>query len=198
MSNKFRSAKWLEKNGFAPQVYLFRNIESGQVVYSQLPHLNNYQIKQQFKRPNWENKKPTKRRDIWQIMAVADFESFDKAVVAYNGLVELRYMRDVTKRKEAESMRKRNSDGNIWYSAQFRPSYSQESIADLSAVVDEFKFKTKIYWEDIWRKGDDKYWNLDLAQHLEFPQKILVDRSVILNELRENSRISKFKRNSKD
>lgn len=37
MSNRYRPASWLRKNEFAPQVFLFRNMESGQVLYSQLP-----------------------------------------------------------------------------------------------------------------------------------------------------------------
>lgn len=40
MSRQFRNSNWLKTNGFAPQVYLFRNIESGQVIYSQLPHVS--------------------------------------------------------------------------------------------------------------------------------------------------------------
>lgn len=182
MASKFRSPAWLKYNGFAPRVYLFHNKESGQVIYSQLPHLSNYQIKVQFKRPNWENKKPTKRRDIWDIMCVAEFADHDAALKLYNGLVELRYMREISKRKEAEALRRRNKDGNIWYSGQFRPTYSQESVLDLSTVIDEFKLPATVYWENLWRKGDDKYWNLDLAIHKELPL-ILLNRSVILKEL---------------
>ncbi|CDK28359.1 unnamed protein product [Kuraishia capsulata CBS 1993] len=187
MSNKFRSVKWLVNNNYAPQVYLFRNIESGQVAYSQLPHINTYQLKTQWWRPNWENRKPSKRRDIWRVMAVATFEDHEKALKAYNALVELRYMREVTKRKEAESLRKRNSDGNIWYYAQYRPTYSMESVADLSEVIDQFKFKTKIHWEDIWRKGEDKHWSAELAEHIELPKFNPRERFAVLDQLREET-----------
>ncbi|VEU22958.1 DEKNAAC104016 [Brettanomyces naardenensis] len=185
MSTKFRNAHWLKTNGFAPQVYLFRNIESGQVIYSQIPHVNNYQIKQQFFRPNWENKKPSKRRDLWRPMAVAEFEDYQRAIQAYHGLVELRYMREVSKRKEAEALRRRNEYQQIWYSGQYRPTWSQEAASDLSAVVDEFQLKTKIYWDTLWRKGDDKRWNEELVEHVEMDQVSPRDKLVVLDEIRE-------------
>ncbi|GMF06850.1 unnamed protein product [[Candida] boidinii] len=186
MSRQFRNSNWLKTNGFAPQVYLFRNIESGQVIYSQLPHVSDYQIKQQFFRPNWENRKPNKRRDLWRPMAVATFETHSKAVQAYHGLVELRYMREVSKRKEAESLRKRNEYHQIWYSSQYRPTWSQESVSDLSTIIDELKLECKVHWDTLWRKGDDKYWNEELSQHFEMDQVSPREKFVILDELRKN------------
>lgn len=34
---RFRHSKWLHARGFGPDVFLFRNLESGQVMYTQLP-----------------------------------------------------------------------------------------------------------------------------------------------------------------
>ncbi|KAI0463854.1 hypothetical protein LJB42_002862 [Komagataella kurtzmanii] len=188
MSTKLRSAKWIQKNGFAPQVFLFRNIETNQVLYSQLPHISDYQIKQQFWRPNWQDRKPQKRRDIWRCMAVADFHNYDNALKAYHALVELRYLRQVTKKEEAMAMRRRNKDGNIWYSAQFRPVHSQEAVADLSTVIDEFNMPSKIYWESLWRRGDEKYWNKDLTTHEEMDLRDPRFRTVVLNDIKEKSK----------
>ena len=185
MASKFRNTFWLKENGFAPQIYLFRNIESGQVIYSQTPHVTKYQIKQQFFRPNWENRKPSKRRDLWRPLAVAQFQDYQQTVQAYHALVELRYMREVSKRKEAEAMRKRNIYNQIWYSGQYRPTWSQEAVADLSTVVDEFKFKTKIYWDSLWRKGEDKYWNKEFVQHEEMDQVGTREKFVLLDEIRK-------------
>ncbi|QPG74377.1 hypothetical protein FOA43_001704 [Brettanomyces nanus] len=187
MASKFRNANWLKVNGFAPQIFLFRNIESGQVIYSQTPHVGKYQIKQQFFRPNWENRKPSKRRDLWRPMAVAEFENYQKAIQAYHALVELRYMREVSKRKEAETLRRRNEYQQIWYSGQYRPTWSQEATSDLSTVVDEFKLKTKIYWDSLWRKGQDKCWNTELVQHTEMDQMSPRDKFVVLDEIREKA-----------
>ncbi|ODV59165.1 mitochondrial 54S ribosomal protein mL67, partial [Ascoidea rubescens DSM 1968] len=170
MATRFRRPGWLRKNGYAPQVFLFRNIESGQVLYSQLPKFSDYQIKRLFQRPNWENKRPSTRRDIWRIMAVANFENYERAVAAYEALVEIRHMREVTKRKEAEALRKRNEFGNIWFSGQFRPGYTQEAVADLSSVIETLKYRTTVFWEDYWRKGDGKYWSSKLSRHHELPR----------------------------
>lgn len=185
MATKFRRPTWLKENGFAPQIFLFRNIESGQVVYSQLPHITPYQIKQQFFRPNWENRKPTKRRDLWRPMAVAQFQTYQQAVQAYHGLVELRFMREVSKRKDAEKLRRRNEYHQIWYSGQYRPTWSQEAASDLSTIVDELGLKTKIYWDTLWRKGDDKYWNKDLVQHVEMERLSPREKFVVLDEIRK-------------
>lgn len=185
MATKFRNSHWLKTNDFAPQVFLFRNIETGQVIYSQTPHVTKYQIKQQFFRPNWENRKPGKRHDIWRPLAVAQFSNYQDAIQAYHGLVELRYMREVSKRKEAESLRKRNEWRQIWYSGQYRPTFTMESTADLSTVIDEFKFKDcKIYWDGLWWKGDSKLWN-ETIEHLDMERFGRREKFVILDEIRE-------------
>jgi len=185
MATKFRTAFWLRENEFAPQIYLFRNIESGQVIYSQTPHVTKYQIKQQFFRPNWENKNPSKRRDLWRPLAVAQFQNYEQTIRAYHALVELRFMREVTKKKEAEAMRKRNIYNQIWYSGQYRPTWSQEAAADLSTVIDTLNFKTKIYWDSLWRKGEDKHWNNDLVEHKEMEQVGAREKFVVLDEIRK-------------
>lgn len=185
MASQFRNSFWLKSNGFAPQVFLFRNIESGQVVYSQTPHVTKYQIDQQFFRPNWENRKPSKRRDLWRPMAVAQFDDYSKAVQAYHALVELRYMREVPKRKEAESLRRRNEYRRIWHSGQYRPTWAQEAASDLSTVVDEFGLNTKIYWDSLWRKGGDECWNTDLVEHVEMDQVSPREKFVVLDEIRK-------------
>ncbi|KAG7699174.1 hypothetical protein KL930_002039 [Ogataea haglerorum] len=183
MATKFRQPQWLKSNGFAPHVYLFRNIESGQVMYSQTPHITKYQIQQQSFRPNWENRKPSKRRDLWRPMAVAQFDTHEKAVRAYNALVELKYMRQVSKRKEAEALRKRNQFQQIWYFGQYRPTWAQESVSDLTTVLDELKLSSKIYWDSLWRKGDDKYWKDLQVEHDELDKVSPREKFVALNEV---------------
>lgn len=165
---KFRDATWLKNNGFGPDVYLFRNLESGQVLYTQLPYPQGYNIKKQFQRPNWQNKLPNIRQDIWRPMAVAELPSHDLAVELYDSLVQLRHYRDIVKRDEANKMRKKNEDGNIWYSAQYRPTYSQEAVADLSSVLDAFEEPSTVHWDGLWRKGDDKFWGTHIS-HTELP-----------------------------
>ncbi|ODV84406.1 hypothetical protein CANARDRAFT_176968 [[Candida] arabinofermentans NRRL YB-2248] len=184
MASKFRNSFWLKENQFAPQVFLFRNIESGQVLYSQLPHLTKYQIKQQTFRPNWENRLPSSRRDIWRPLLIAQFTTYEKAIQAYHGLVELKHMRMNHKRKEANLLRKKNEYHQIWYSGQFRPTYIQESTADLSLIIDEFKLKgTKIYWDGLWFKGGDENWNSDLVSHFEIDRVGGRERFVALDNI---------------
>ncbi|KAH3661186.1 hypothetical protein OGAPHI_006593 [Ogataea philodendri] len=188
MATRFRQPQWLAGNGFAPHVYLFRNIESGQVLYSQTPHITKYQIKQQSFRPNWENRKPSKRRDLWRPMAVAQFQSHETAVEAYNALVELKYMRQVTKRKEAEALRKRNQYEQIWYFGQYRPTWAQESVSDLNTVLDHFKLTSKIYWDSLWRKGDDKHWENLSVEHEELDKVNPREKFVVLSEVDQSWR----------
>lgn len=186
MATKFRNSHWLKTNEFAPQVFLFRNIETGQVVYSQTPHITKYQINQQFFRPNKENKKPLPRHDIWRPLAVAQFEDYQKAVQAYHGLVELRFMRQVSKKNEAQSMRKLNEYNRIWYSGQYRPTYTMEATADLSTVIDELKLSKncKVYWDGLWWRGDNKMWNDDV-EHIDMERYGRREKFVILDEIRE-------------
>ena len=175
----------LKALGMAPLVYVFKNLFSGQVLYSQVPALHQYQIDQQFTRPNWENRKPSRRGDVWRIMCVANFPNYEYAIAAYKGLVQLRYVRDVVQRKEADAMRKKNEEGNIWYSGQFRPTYSQEAVADISQVIDDFELdRTKLLWENVWRKGDDERWRTDLVEHDVLPVCNPRDQSFMLDDLR--------------
>jgi hypothetical protein len=185
MATKFRNSFWLKSNDFAPQVFLFRNIETGQVVYSQTPHVTKYQIKQQFFRPNKENKKPHPRHDIWRPLAVAQFSDYQKAVQAYHGLVELRYMREVSKKTESQSLRKLNDYNRIWCSGQYRPTYTMESTADLSTIIDELKLSEncKIYWDGLWWSGDSKNWNEEV-KHLDMERFGRREKFVILDEIR--------------
>ncbi|GMM35419.1 Mhr1 protein [Saccharomycopsis crataegensis] len=186
LAARFHDAKWLLSKGYSPSVYLFRNLESGQVIYSQFPYFAERQIKKQFQRPNWQNRLPSTRKDIWRIMSVVSFDNHEKAVDAYNALVELRHLRDVGQKKLANSFRKKNEDGNIWYSAQYRPTWTQESVADLTTVIDELKLEnTKIFWEDLWRKGDDKYWNQELVEHRQLEKFSPREESVVLKRLGE-------------
>lgn len=188
MATRFRAAKWLASNDFAPQVFLFRNIESGQVLYSQIPKFSEYQIKKQFQRPNWENRRPTLRRDIWRIMAVANLQTYESAVKLYENLVSLRSFRDLTKKDEAMKYRPRNSDGNIWFSAQYRPIYTQEAVADLSESIDNVNEETTIYWEDDWRRGDASNWNPELVKHEVLDRIALQTPKSLLEEIRLTGR----------
>lgn len=183
LANKYRDAAWLLKKGYPSQIYVFRNLETGQVLYSQLPYFSEKQIKKQFQRPNWQNRLPKLRQDIWRIMAVVRMKDHESAVAAYDGLVRLRHLREKSQKKLADSYRKKNEDGNIWFLNQYRPTWIQESVADILTVVDELKLETKIFWEELWRKGDDKYWNSDLVQHEQMERFNARDQSVILKKL---------------
>lgn len=186
MASKFRNSHWLKTNDFAPQVFLFRNIETGQVVYSQTPHITKFQINQQFFRPNKENKKPHPRHDIWRPLAVAQFHNYQNAVQAYHGLVELRFMRQVSKKDESQAMRKLNEYHRVWYSGQYRPTYTMEATADLSAVIDELKLSEncKVYWDGLWWRGDSKLWNENI-EHIDMERFGRREKFVILDEIRE-------------
>lgn len=193
-----KTAEELASLEFGPQVFLFKNIFSGQVIYSQVPAYHQNQIDEQFPRPNWENRKPARRNDLWRIMAVATFENYEYAKAAYDGLVQLRRVRDVWQSDQAKAMRRKNDEGNTWYSGQYRPTYSQEAVADLACVVDEFELEgTKVDWESLWRKGDDEYWRGDLVEHSEMKIVGSKDESVLLDELRVRA-VEEFKRLRED
>lgn len=193
MSNRFRPANWLARNGYGPQVFIFRNIESGQVLYSQLPTFTDYQLKTQFQRPNWQNRKPQLRRDIWRVMAVVDCQSYEGAVNVYQNLVQLRSLRDLTLKDVAMKFRPRNRDGNIWYSAQFRPIYTQEAVADLATSIEAADIKSNIHWEDEWRKGELSNWNSELVQHTAMDRVALQTPKALLEQLKETAKLE-FKR----
>ncbi|ODV78530.1 uncharacterized protein CANTADRAFT_22518 [Suhomyces tanzawaensis NRRL Y-17324] len=180
-----KTAQDLEQLGLAPQVYMFKNLFSGQVLYSQVPAFHQTQIDEQFPRPNWENRKPSRRNDLWRVMCVATFDNYEYALAAYKGLVQLRQARDVFQQKEAKSLRRKDNEGNTWYSGQYRPTYSQEAVADLAHVVDEFELaNTKLQWENLWRKGEDQHWRLDLVEHDSLPPFNPRDQSILLDDLR--------------
>ena len=165
--SRFRPGTWLAEKGYAPHVYLFRNLERGQVVYTQLPLVGHKQATgAQFAQPNWDNRLPPQRRDLWRCMAVVATPSYNAAVQLYQNLARLRYMRDVlaAPKKEAQDMRKKNEFGRVWYSGQFRPVYAQEAVADLREALVKLDGKegnsATVYWEDAWRMGDlEKHWN---------------------------------------
>ncbi|CAK7903867.1 mitochondrial homologous recombination protein 1 [[Candida] anglica] len=182
-----KTAEDLERLQLAPQVFLFKNLFSGQVLYSQVPAFHQDQIDEQFVRPNWQNRKPSRRNDLWRIMCVAEFANYEYAVAAYHGLVKLRKARDTVLKKEAQTYRKKNDDGNIWFSGQYRPTFSQEAVADLSHVIDEFELEgTRLIWENIWRKGADEHWG-SLVQHESLPAHSPRHEGILLNELREKA-----------
>lgn len=178
----------LMRLSMAPQVYVFKNLFSGQVLYSQVPAFHQDQIDEQFTRPNWENRKPSRRNDLWRIMCVASFENYEYAVAAYKGLVQLRQARDVVQKKEANALRKKNDEGNVWYAGQYRPTYSQEAVADMAHVIEEFELDgTTLMWESLWRKGEDTHWRSDLVEHDSLPPFNPRDQSILLDELRSKA-----------
>lgn len=184
----FKSAQDLQKLNLAPQVFMYKNMFSGQVLYSQTPGYHQDQIDEQFVRPNWENRKPSRRNDMWRIMCVVNFASYEYAVAAYEGLVQLRKVRDTMSRAEAKQTRKLNEDGNIWYYGQYRPTYSQEAVADLAHVIEEFELEnTTAMWESLWRKGEEEHWRQDLVQHDVLPLTNPRFETVMLDELREKA-----------
>lgn len=186
LAQGYKTKEELAKLNLAPQIFMFKNLFSGQVLYSQVPGFHQDQIEAQFQRPNWENRKPSRRNDLWRVMCVVNFSSYEYAVAAYNGLVQLRQARDIHLLKEAKAMRKKNDDGNTWYSGQYRPTHSQEAVADLAHVIEEFELEnTKALWESLWRKGDDLHWRPDLVEHDSLPAFNPKYQSVLLDEMRE-------------
>lgn len=125
---------------------------------------------------------PDPRRDIWRPMAVAQLPNYELAVECYESLVTLRHYRDKIHKDLANSWRKRNEDGNIWYSSQYRPTYTQEAVADLATVLEAFEGPATVHWESQWRRGDDKHWS-SLITHEELPKYNSRDSSAVLREL---------------
>lgn len=95
---------------------------------------------------------------------MVDMPNYESSVKLYQNLRRLRYLRDVRLPVDADSMRKKNDDGNIWYSMQYRPTYAQEAVADLieslqKTIRDVKEQSVTLHWEDPWRMGDKaKYW----------------------------------------
>ncbi|SMN20837.1 similar to Saccharomyces cerevisiae YDR296W MHR1 Protein involved in homologous recombination in mitochondria [Maudiozyma saulgeensis] len=188
--SRFRPAQWLQKKGLAPHVYLFRNLEKGQVVYSQMPLVSQRQIDPLFLRPNWDNKKPSTRRDLWKCMAVVRVPSHLAAVQLFQNLSRLRYMRDVLYSRENDKLRMKNDMGRVWHSGHFRPGFAQEAVADLKESLlkldDNSGGEATIFWEDPWRMGDlEKYWTKELPS----VKHEMIDRNC--NVAREESQILK-------
>jgi len=123
-------------------------------------------------------------------MAVATFPDYEGAIKAYDSLVQLRNMRDVSQKKEAMKFRPRNKENHIWYSAQYRPIYTQEAVADLNTVVKYLQKTTTIHWEDEWRKGDLKHWNDELVQHEVLDRAGIKTQVALLDQLREKGRLA--------
>ncbi|ODV70382.1 hypothetical protein HYPBUDRAFT_146728 [Hyphopichia burtonii NRRL Y-1933] len=183
-----KSAEELQSLNLGPQVFLFKNLFSGQVLYSQVPAYHQDQIDAQFKRPNWENRKPNRRNDLWRLMCVANFANYEYAVAAYKGLVQLREVRDIHQQKEAKALRKKNKEGNTWYAAQYRHTHSQEAVADLAHVIEEFELdQTTLLWENLWRKGQDEHWRADLVEHDVLPPFNQKHQTVLMDELRAHA-----------
>ena len=201
-ASRFRPVEWIKKAGYAPQVFVFRNLESGQVLYSQLPNFTVTQIDKQFPRPNWANKKPSTRRDIWKCMCVVNMPNYESGVKLYQNLVRLRELRDVVNAKDNDGLRKKNEDGNVWFSGQYRPTFTQETVADLIESLSKVDVALSqqgaprditIHWEDLWRMGDkDKYWVpvLPNIKHLTINRLGNTSReeSAILSELGERAK----------
>lgn len=164
--SRFRPGAWLADKGYAPHVYLFRNLERGQVVYSQMPVVGPKQSTgKQFAQPSWDNRLPPQRRDLWKCMAVVAAPSYASAVQLFQNLTRLRHMRDVqaAPKAQAQAMRKKNEFGRVWYSGQFRPVHAQEAVADLREALLKLDGgegnSATVYWEDPWRMGDlDTHW----------------------------------------
>ncbi|AQZ15919.1 MHR1 (YDR296W) [Zygosaccharomyces parabailii] len=192
---KFRPAAWLQKAGYAPQVFVFRNLESGQVLYSQFPNFSQKQVDKQNQRPNWSNRKPSTRRDIWRCMCVVDMPTYESGVKLYQNLCRLKYLRDVREPQEAQQYRKLNEDGHIWYSMQYRPTYAQEAVADLkeSILKSGSNKDITIHWEDSWRMGDkEKHWTpvLPGVQHSLMSRvgNVAREQSTVLRELGDRAK----------
>lgn len=192
-----RSARWLRSFRQAPMVTAFRNLESGQVLFSQTLHPQQYYINQQFKWPNWQNKKPTTRKDLWRPLAVAEVPTWEGAVKLYRNLVELRHRRDMHERKQAQNWRRKSADGNIWYWNQFRPTYTYEAVADLLSSLEAMGLdaetepsrsqKAIIHWQEEQYKGDDSIWKDLQVEHRKLPKHNPREQFVALNMVRQEA-----------
>lgn len=122
-------------------------------------------------------------------MAVVDCDTYEGSVKLYENLVQLRSMRDLTLKDVAMRFRPRNKDGNIWYSAQFRPIYTQEAVADLATSIENAQTKSKIHWEDEWRKGEMSNWDGNLVTHESIDRVALQTPKALLEELKEKAKV---------
>uniref|UniRef100_A0A060SXI6 Large ribosomal subunit protein mL67 n=1 Tax=Blastobotrys adeninivorans TaxID=409370 RepID=A0A060SXI6_BLAAD len=186
-AGKYRRPNWLRNRRYGPNVFVFRNLETNQVLYTQTPFPQRYNIAKQFQGPNWQNRLPTTRNDLWRAMAVAQLPNYESAVHLYERLVQLRHMRDYTHRDVAMAMRKKNEDGNIWFYSQFRPTYTQEAVSDLISALEHLDVSAKIHWEDSWRRGDESHWEDIEVEHAEFPRYNPRERHVVLRKIADQS-----------
>lgn len=186
-----RSARWLRNFKQGPIVSAFRNLETGQVLFSQTLHPQQFYIDQQFKWPNWQNKKPTTRKDIWRPLAVTQLPTWDLAVQLYKNIVQLRDQRDWLSRKQANDWRRKNSDGNIWFWNQYRPTYSHEAVADLLSAIEAINPSKDraviIHWDHLYRKGPADIWKDLNVQHLDMMRHNPREQFVLLNEIRSKA-----------
>lgn len=115
---------------------------------------------------------------------MAQFESYDAAIKAFHNLVELRYLRDIKRRQEAQQLRKKDSNGRIWKSGHYRPTYTMEATADLSTALDITKDKSvKVFWDGLWWRGDESNWSGKVS-HLDMKRFGTREKFVVLDELR--------------
>lgn len=168
-------------------LFIYRNLEKGQTLYSQTTKLTQRLIYDQFSRPNWSNKRPSLRKDLWKIMCLVKTPNSEINDQVYNNLIWLKDYRnklikstklqDKELKNEILSHRYRNEWGRLWYSGQYRPIYCMETIADLIESLVKVsnthedvsmvkKDKFKIYWEDYWRMGNKSNWT-ELEQNVE-------------------------------
>lgn len=175
-------------------VTAFRNLESGQVVFSQTLHPQQFYINQQFKWPNWQNKKPSTRKDLWRPLAVAEVPTWEAAVKLYRNLVELRHRRDMYERKQAQNWRHKSAEGNIWFWNQFRPTYTYEAVADLLSSLEAMAIGSEnegprpiIHWQEEQFKGDEKLWKEVKVEHRILPRHNPREQFVVLNEVRQEA-----------
>lgn len=183
----FRGANWLIKHRYGANVYVFRNLESGQVLYTQTPYPQEYNRSEQFQYASLENRLPKLRRDLWRAMTVVELPTHEKAVEFYEDLVQLRNMRDRTQKHQADLWRKKDADGRVWSWGQYRPTYTQEAVADLLSAAEAAETDVHLHWEDAWRKGDDKHWQAVNVTHHVMKSCKPEQRFVILRDLASKS-----------
>lgn len=185
--SRFRTAQWLKKSGYLPQVYIFRNLESGQTLYSQLSVYNNRLITKQFDKTgsvNQFNKKPKLRNDLWRLMCFVKMDNHEQCVKLFQDLNRLKYLRGMMKKNYKK----------FYFSGKFKPLLLQETVADLKESLLHIKdddvnsFKCDIYWEDLWRMGNkETVWDKELGMinHHAIPKTLDLgrDKSVVLKEL---------------
>ncbi|ANB15810.1 Mhr1p [Sugiyamaella lignohabitans] len=194
-----KSAQWLRRYKCGPNVFAFRNLETGQVVFSQTLYPKELDIQNQFQFANWQNRLPkAERKDIWRPLAVVTLPNPEAAVSFYENLVQLRFMRDRSMKKQANDWRKKSTDENIWYYGQFRPTYTQEAVADLASAVEASNLECEIKWENEWRRGEDKYWEgITNVNHAYLPKYNPREQTVMLKKIAKEA-YTAFRRQEKE